>query len=111
MVSPFDTKSLLTREILILRVIKEENIYDLDAYYLLYLLSHNFTQLQSFNKILIETTLPNIGDRWNELMLPISKDKEQRKMISKKIKSVIQNKWKAVDQLENLKEELGDLTT
>ncbi|PWH84982.1 N-6 DNA methylase [Brumimicrobium oceani] len=111
MVSPFDIQSLLTREILVLRVIKENNEYDLDSYYLLYLLSHSLTQLQSFNKVLIETTLPNIGDRWNELMLPISKDKEQRKMISTKIKSVIQNKWKAVEQLEKLKDELGDLTT
>lgn len=111
MVSPFDIKSLLTREILILRVIKEDNIYDLNPFYLLYLLSHNLTQLQSFNKVLIETTLPNIGDRWNELMLPISKDKKQRKMISEKMKSVIMNKWKAVEELEKLKEELGDLTT
>jgi len=111
MVSPFDIKSLLTREILILRVIKEDNIYDLNPFYLLYLLSHNLTQLQSFNKVLIETTLPNIGDRWNELMLPISKDKKQREMISKRMKSVIMNKWKAIEELEKLKEELGDLTT
>jgi len=34
-----------------------------------------------------------------------------RAEISKKIKNVIDDKWSAVDKLEKLKEELGDLTT
>ena len=111
MVSPFDIKSLLTREILVLRVLDEKNEYGLNSYYLLYLLSHFLTQQQSFNKIMIETTLPNIGDRWKELMLPISKDPKVREEISRKIKNVIDDKWSAVERLEKLKNELGDLTT
>ena len=111
MVSPFDTKVLLTREILVLRVIDKENKYNIDAYYLLYLLSHKLTQLQSKNKILIETTLPNIANRWQELMLPISKDENERKRISEQIKNVVNDKWKAVKKLDDLKKELGDLTT
>jgi type I restriction enzyme M protein len=111
MVSPFDTKVLLTREILVLRVIDKENEYNIDAYYLLYLLSHKLTQLQSKNKILIETTLPNIANRWQELMLPISKDEDERKRISEQIKNVVNDKWKAVKRLDDLKKELGDLTT
>ena len=111
MVSPFDTKVLLTREILVLRVIDKENKYNIDAYYLLYLLSHKLTQLQSKNKILIETTLPNIANRWQELMLPISKDEDERKRISEQIKNVVNDKWKAVKRLDDLKKELGDLTT
>ena len=111
MVSPFDTEVLLTREILVLRVINKANKYNLDAYYLLYLLSHKLTQLQSKNKILIETTLPNIANRWQELMLPISKDENERKRISEQIKNVINDKWKAVKRLDDLKQELGDLTT
>ena len=111
MVSPFDIKSLLTREILVLRVLEDKNEYGLNSYYLLYLLSHFLTQQQSFNKIMIETTLPNIGDRWKELMLPISKDPKVREAISRKIKNVIDDKWSAVERLEKLKDELGDLTT
>jgi len=111
MASPYDTKVLLTREILVLRVINKENKYNLDPYYLLYLLSHKLTQMQSTNKILIETTLPNIANRWSELMLPISKDENERKRISTQIKNVINDKWKAVKRLDDLKEELGDLTT
>lgn len=111
MVSPFDIKSLLTREILVLRIIKEDNEYGLNAYYLLYLLSHFLTQEQSFNKILIETTLPNIASRWQELMLPIATDESVRNSISERIKNVINDKWSAVERLENLKKDLGDLTT
>jgi type I restriction enzyme M protein len=110
-VSSYDTKVLLTREILVLRVVNKNNKYNLDPYYLLYLLSHNLTQMQSANKILIETTLPNIANRWSELMLPISKDEKVRKNISERIKNVINDKWKAVKKLDDLKNELGNLTT
>ena len=111
MASPYDTEVLLTREILVLRVINSDNKYNLDPYYLLYLLSHKLTQMQSTNKILIETTLPNIANRWSELMLPISRDETERKRISTQIKNVINDKWKAVKRLDDLKIELGDLTT
>ena len=111
MASSYDTKVLLTREILVLRIINSDNKYNLDPYYLLYLLSHKLTQMQSTNKILIETTLPNIANRWSELMLPISRDENERKRISTQIKNVINDKWKAVKRLDDLKIELGDLTT
>lgn len=111
MVSPYDIEVLLTREILVLRVVNEKNEYNITPYYLLYLLSHALTSMQAFNKILIETTLPNIADRWKELKLPISKNEEERKRISDKIKSVIDSKWDAIKGIEKLKDELGELTT
>ena len=111
MVSNYDREVLLTREILVLRVINEQNKYDINPYYLLYLLSHNLTHIQSKNKILIETTLPNIANRWSELLLPISNDPKKRKDITAKIKNVIDNKWKAVKQLDEIKNELGNLIT
>lgn len=111
MVSPFDTEVLLTREILVLRIAKKENEYNLTPFYLLYLLSHSLISMQAFNKVLIETTLPNIADRWKELRLPISRDKNERKRISEKIESVIESKWQAIEKIEKLKNELGELTT
>lgn len=111
MVSPYDINVVLTREILVLRVVNEKNKYNITPYYLLYLLSHALTSMQSFNKVLIETTLPNIADRWQELKLPVSKNEEERENISRKIKTVIQNKWNAIKGIEILKEELGELTT
>lgn len=110
MVSPFDTEALYTREILVLRV-KEDNDYGITPFYLLYLLSHKLTQMQAENKILIETTLPNIADRWKELELPIDNDKNKIKRISERIEKVIENKWKAAEEIIKLCEELGNLTT
>ena len=111
MVSPFDTKVLLTREILVLRVLNEKNEYNLDPYYLLYLFSHKLASMQTYNKVLIETTLPNIADRWKEIKLPIHKDVKKRKEISEKMKSVTENKWEAMKKIEELRSELGGLTT
>lgn len=111
MVSPNDKAVLLTREILVLRVANETNEYNLDAYYLLYLLSHRIISMQANNKILIETTLPNIADRWKELKLPINKDVEKRKQISSRINQAIDMKWSAIEEIEKLKAEFGELTT
>lgn len=110
MVSPYDKKVLLTREILVLRV-NPNNKMGITPYYLLYLLSHWITQEQAKNKILIETTLPNIADRWSELALPIHNDINKINEISDKIKSAIDAKWSAVSQIKELVSELGDLTT
>jgi len=109
MVSDNDKQVLLTREILVLRVLP--NNMGITSYYLLYLLSHWITQEQSKNKILIETTLPNIADRWKELKLPVHNDKNKRLEISNKIKSTIDAKWSAVSKIQELAEELGALTT
>ena len=111
MVSEYDTEVLLTREILVLRVINEDNKYGINPYYLLYLLSHSLTHQQSKNKILIETTLPNIAYRWSELMLPISKNENTRNEITNKIKKIIDSKWSAIKNLDEIKKELGDLIT
>ncbi|MDR0639356.1 MAG: hypothetical protein LBG27_10750 [Spirochaetaceae bacterium] len=111
MVSPYDTEVLLTREILVLRVADKNNKYGLTPHYLLYLLSHALTSMQSFNKVLIETTLPNIGDRWREIRLPVSKDEAERKRISERIKNVIESKWNAIKEIEKLKEDFGEITT
>jgi type I restriction enzyme M protein len=109
MVSQFDTEVLLTREILVLRVIRNENKYDLTPFYLLYLLSHPLVSMQAFNKILIETTLPNIADRWKELRLPISKDKNERLKISERIESIMESKWKANEEIEKINKEWGNV--
>jgi type I restriction enzyme M protein len=111
MVSPFDEEALYTREILILRIANKNNEYGLNPYYLLYLLSHRLTHLQAKNKILIETTLPNIADRWKELLLPIDKNPSNREDISQKVKEVITSKWSAIEKIDSLKQELGELIT
>ncbi len=111
MISKEDTKVLLTREIHIFRVLKEANKYDIDPFYLLYLFSHNLTQKQLYNKVMIDTTLPNIGKRWEELFLPVSQKASERKRISDKIKMSFKKQWEAQSEIASLVHEFGTLTT
>jgi type I restriction enzyme M protein len=104
LISPFDKKILLTKEILVFRVNKKSNEFDITPYYLAYLLINPIVQKQIDDKVLIETTLPNISDRWKELILPIHKDRETRVKISKKIQNVFELKWKAVEQINRLQD-------
>ncbi|MDD9869799.1 MAG: N-6 DNA methylase [Gammaproteobacteria bacterium] len=110
MVSPYDVDVLLTREILVLRV-KKGNEYGLTPHYLLYLLSHRLVVMQAFNKVLIETTLPNIAGRWQELRLPFFKDFTAGDAIVKQIEGVIKAKWSATKKLHAVKKEYGELVT
>lgn len=111
MVAEFDTRVLLTKEIQTFRVVKEDNKYGIDAFYLLYLFSHALTQKQLYSKILIDTTLPNIGDRWKELRLPISKDRTQVESIKKRLKEAFLQKWKGQGEIESLAKEFGRFIT
>lgn len=111
MASTFDLDVLLTREILVLRVIDQNNKYKITPYYLLYLLSHSLVAIQAKNKVLIETTLPNIADRWKELQLPIAKDIEERIKISDEIESIITNKIEANKKIKEIENRFGLLTT
>lgn len=111
MVSPFDTEVLLTREFVVMRVIRPDNDYGIDPYYLIYALSHNLTQEQIEQKVFLETTLPNIGDRWAELLLPIHKNKAEREQIASQIKEAFDGKWMAQKRIGELRQEYGNLTT
>lgn len=111
LVSRFDTKVLLTREIHVFRVLKEDNPYGIDAFYLLYLFSHELTQKQLGNKVMIDTTLPNIARRWEELYLPVAKDKKEREKIKEKIRGAFVKKWEAQQEIAAIADEFGNLTT
>ncbi|XOB41329.1 MAG: N-6 DNA methylase [Candidatus Nealsonbacteria bacterium] len=111
MISKFDIKVLLTREIHVFRVIKKHNKYGIDPFYLIYLFSHQLTQKQLYNKVLIDTTLPNIARRWEELYLPISKNKEEKETIKRKMKGAFIKKWEAQKRINDLKNEFGNLIT
>ncbi len=111
MVSPLDTEVLLTAELVIMRVINQDNEYNIDPYYLIYLLSHDITQRQLPQKVLIDTTLPNIATRWKELYLPVLKDKTATQNISSRIKLAFQSKWKAQEEIAKLRSEFGGIVT
>nr|BBN51385.1 N-6 DNA methylase [Halimeda borneensis] len=108
MVSPFDKQILLTNEITVLRV--NNNNIGLTSFYLLFALSHEITQIQLNNKVFIDTTFTNISDRWKELEIPIFSKTSMLKHISKNVADIMQNKWKSVEILQQIKKDFGELT-
>ena len=106
LLAPQDTGIFLNHHTLVFRVINENNEYNIDPYYLLYLLSHNITKRQLKNKILIDTTLPNIGDRWKEILLPIHNDIQQRESTAKSIKNAFEQKWSIQEDFNKIKSSL-----
>ena len=111
MVSPRDQRVLLTRELLTFRVKDEANKYGLTPFYLLAMLSSLEVQKQIPNLVYVDTTLPNIGDRWKYLLLPFHSNLEEVKKVSNKIEKVIRKKWEAQILLDQLRDNYGDLVT
>lgn len=110
MLSPADTNIFLNHHTLVFRVNNENNKYGIDAYYLLYLLSHNITTKQFFNKVMFDTTLPNIGDRWKELLLPIDNNPIEREKIKKELKEAFNKRWNTQKDFDKIKEKLKQVS-
>ena len=64
------------------------------------------TKRQFFNKILIDTTLPNIGDRWQELLLPITRDATERERVKQRLRDAFLRKWEIQREFETIKKTL-----
>jgi type I restriction enzyme M protein len=69
-----DMNSVLTREILVIRV-KENNPHNLTPFALLGFLNSKSVREQINNKVLMDTTLPNIAERWQDLRVDIDNEK------------------------------------
>lgn len=111
MASRRDKRVLLTRELLTLRVIRPENEYGLTPFYLLAMLSSPTVQNQINHFVFVDTTLPNIGERWKYLALPIHKDRTDVERISAETERIIREKWCAQEMTDVLRKELGNLIT
>ena len=111
MASPRDRYVLLTRELLILRLPKKENRHGLTPFYLLAMLSSKCVQEQIGNLVFIDTTLPNIGDRWRYLTIPVHTDTNEVKRVSDEVERSIRDKWAAQERIERLRNQLGGIVT
>ena len=98
---PCDTEILLDSHCVVLRVVKE-NGYDIDGLYLAYLLRHELTQRQLPSKIFINTTLPDIRNRWQGLLLPVSKDEKEREKVRNIMNDIYQRRGDAEKMIEKL---------
>ena len=111
MVSPQDTEVILTRELLTFRVLNLNNSYGINPFYLLGLLSSEFVQKQISSKVAIDTTLPNIGDRWKDIVLPVHRSKKEVKLYTARVKLIIDHKWKAQKEIHQMRNDFGDIVT
>ena len=111
MVSPYEGEMILTKEIQIIRHNGVVNEYSITPYYLLYAFSSELVQKQILNKVLIETTLPNIADRWKDLEIPIYEKKIMIE-ISESVENLLVNKrWQSEKDIKDLASVYGPITT
>ena len=104
-----DLKLLLTREIKIFRV--SNNEYSISPEYLVYLLSHKLVQAQLKNLVFLDTTLPNIADRWKELKLPLFERDKDRIEVTDAMKSIFEGKKAVSRNIRKIDRKHGPLTT
>lgn len=111
MASARDAGVLLTRELLTLRVRDLDNSHGITPYYLLAMLSTPEVQRQIPPLVFVDTTLPNIGDRWRHIVLPIHRDRAELLRVSKTVEEIMRRKWEAHEMAESLRDAIGELIT
>lgn len=98
-VTKADEKIIIQSHLLKMRVSKESRI---TPFYLLYLLNTPIVQKQIEKYTFIQGTISTIGDRINELSLPIHKDLNKIKEISDEVKNIIDTKRMLKEKIEKL---------
>ncbi|MDE2822204.1 MAG: N-6 DNA methylase [Chloroflexota bacterium] len=110
MASPRDTRIVMTRELVTFRVAPENDL-GVTPYYLLGLLSSSHVQEQIRRLTFIDTTLPNIGDRWRELRLPFHRKPADMQQMGNSVRRAIRRKWSAQDDIDKLRSDFGGIVT
>jgi len=85
----------LDKEIIIqshIRKIRVINNFVIDPYLLFYLLNTKIVKKQVEAKTFIQATISTLGNRLNEIILPIPKDKNTREKLSAEMKEIIESK-------------------
>lgn len=89
MVTKFDIKSIIQSHVRKIRVL---DIEEMDPYYLFYLLNSKIVRRQIDSKIFVQATISTIGNRLNEIILPIAVNWQERRGDAAKIKDIIDQK-------------------
>ena len=89
MVTRLDSKILIQSHVRKLRVKKNQFI---NPYYLLYLLNTEVVQRQIEAKTFIQATISTIGNRLEEIQLPIHNDEKKIREISGEIQSIVESR-------------------
>lgn len=97
-----DLEILVQSHFLILRVLDKAK---LDPYLLFHLLNIPIVKRQMDEKTFVQATLSTIGDRLEEVVLPIPKNKAHSKEITNKTKGILQTRAKLRFKLKELHKE------
>lgn len=102
-ITEFDSQELLIQShIRRIRVNENNDELYLDPYLLLYYLKHPVVKEQISSKVFVQATIPTLGNRLEEVILPVLKDKEKAKEVSSFIKQKIYERAKARKELTEL---------
>lgn len=101
MVGAEDLDTVLTREIHVFRVNKDNDL-GITPFYLLYLLTTEAIQRQTKARVFLDTTLPTIAKRYTSIKLPIDNNVEKRHQISSKIEGIVRKRWEAIAEMREL---------
>ena len=93
-------------ELLIFNVNKGNRLV-LPPFCLLGLLSSESVQKQVHRLDFVDTTLPNLSDRWKELLLSIHLDEKEREKFSSMIEQAIKKKREAQKDINDLRQLIG----
>lgn len=96
MVTKLDTKIVIQSHIRRIRVLDKNFI---SPYYLLYLLNTEVVKKQIQSKIFVQATISTLGNKLGEVILPISKDKNEVRKIEKKVKNIIEQKMRLREEI------------
>jgi type I restriction enzyme M protein len=100
----YDTKIIIQSHIRRIRVLKENDI--INPYLLLYIFEMPIVKKQIYSKVFVQATIPTLGNRLKEVILPIPEDKEERKRISDFVKTIIEERSKLKKKIHEFLEKI-----
>lgn len=105
MITKYDTRVVYQSHLYKIRV-AEDNIYNLDRYYLLAVLSSEYVRQQIFAKTFSQDIINSLGDRLKELIIPIAKDLNHVKHIAGMVKKTINERIAARELARKVRAEI-----
>ncbi len=88
-ITKFDIKMIIQSHLKKIRILDTTK---LDPFYFLYLLNSKIVRKQIDAKTFVQATISTLGNRLNELILPISTDTDRVKQISDEVREIIDGK-------------------
>ena len=96
----------LTRRIILIKshfqILRCEKPNKLNPFLLLYLLNKPIVKTQVSANIVVQSTIPTIGERTKNIILPIPKDEEVKKEIIKNVKKILEERAKLRKEIEDM---------